>query len=63
MIESDVSEELQDVGDEFDDHENDGDVEKNVGVTILNLEEKIKSPEHVFPLNIYDPRVWDLLNV
>lgn len=79
LIESDVSEELQDVGDKSHHHENDGDVEEdvgdesrdyensddveeNVGDDHIDVEENIESPEHIFHLNIYHPKVWDGLN-
>ena len=52
----------ENVGDESQDHENGGDVDLNVDDDHIGVEENIESPEPIFHLNIYDPRVWDGLN-
>ncbi|KAM2393010.1 hypothetical protein ACFX1X_036418 [Malus domestica] len=53
----------ENVGDESQDHENGGDVDLNVDDDHIGVEENIESPEPIFHLNIYDPKVWDGLNV
>ncbi|XP_068312534.1 uncharacterized protein [Pyrus communis] len=70
-VEKDVNDESQDrenggdleenVGDDSQDHENGG-VDLNVDDGHNGVEENIESPEPIFHLNIYDPRVWDGLN-
>ncbi|CAN6547636.1 unnamed protein product [Malus baccata var. baccata] len=52
----------ENVGDESQDHENGGDVDLNVDDDHIGVEENIESPEPIFHINIYDPRVWDGLN-
>ncbi|XP_050141054.1 uncharacterized protein LOC126617010 [Malus sylvestris] len=52
----------ENVGDESQDHENGGDVDLNVDDDHIGVEENIESPEPIFHLNIYDPKVWDSLN-
>ncbi|XP_050160446.1 uncharacterized protein LOC126633996 [Malus sylvestris] len=52
----------ENVSDESQDHENGGDVDLNVDDDHIGVEENIESPEPIFHLNIYDPRVWDGLN-
>ncbi|KAM2952331.1 hypothetical protein COP2_001713 [Malus domestica] len=52
----------ENVGDESQDHENGGDVDLNVDDDHIGIEENIESPEPIFHINIYDPRVWDGLN-
>nr|XP_028960019.1 zinc finger MYM-type protein 5-like [Malus domestica] len=52
----------ENVDDESQDHENGGDVDLNVDDDHIGVEENIESPEPIFHLNIYDPKVWDSLN-
>ncbi|CAN6701693.1 unnamed protein product [Malus baccata var. baccata] len=52
----------ENVGDESQDHENSGDVDLKVDDDHIGVEENIESPEPIFHLNIYDPKVWDGLN-
>ncbi|CAN6573113.1 unnamed protein product [Malus baccata var. baccata] len=52
----------ENVGDESQDHENGDDVDLNADDDHIGVEENIESPEPIFHLNIYDPRVWDGLN-
>ncbi|KAM2436019.1 hypothetical protein PS1_025905 [Malus domestica] len=52
----------ENVGDESQDHENGGEVDLNVDDDHIGVEENIESPEPIFHLNIYDPKVWDGLN-
>ncbi|CAN6718985.1 unnamed protein product [Malus baccata var. baccata] len=52
----------ENVGDESQDHENGGDVDLNVDDDHIGVEENIECPEPIFHLNIYDPKVWDILN-
>ncbi|CAN6678752.1 unnamed protein product [Malus baccata var. baccata] len=52
----------ENVGDESQDHENGGDVDLNVDDDHIGVEENIESPEPIFHLNIYDPKVWVSLN-
>ncbi|XP_070660566.1 uncharacterized protein [Malus domestica] len=52
----------ENVGDESQDHENGGDVDLNVDDDHIGVDENIESPEPIFHINIYDPRVWNGLN-